>query len=64
MKIGINSNVIAQILLGIFTGWIIGIVISWINVFGYSGHASLICAISGGIYESGRLIRQQKITGK
>ena len=53
----INVNLIGQVLIGIFIGWLIGLGISWINVFGHSGQAPLICAMAGGISTLGRLVR-------
>ena len=58
--ITINGNLIGQILIGIFIGWLIGLGISWINVFGHSGQAPLICAMAGGISVVGRLVRQHR----
>ncbi len=58
--ITINGNLIGQVLIGIFISWLVGLGISWINVFGHSGQAPLICAMAGGIYAVGRLVRQHR----
>ncbi len=58
--ITISGNLIGQVLIGIFIGWLIGFGISWINVFGYSGQATLICAMAGGISAVGRFVRQHR----
>ena len=58
--ITINGNLIGQVLISIFIGWLIGFGISCINVFGYSGQAPLICAMTGGISAVGRLVRQNR----
>ena len=55
-----NGNLIGQVLIGIFIGWLIGLGISWFNVFGHSGQAPLICALAGGISAVGRLVRQDR----
>jgi Kef-type K+ transport system membrane component KefB len=59
-EVTINRNFIGQVFVGIFTGFLIGMAISWINVFGHSGQAPLICAMAGGITSVGRLVKQQK----
>jgi hypothetical protein len=58
--ITINGNLIGQVLIGIFIGYLIGLGISWINIFGHSGHAPKICAMAGGISTVGRLVKQQR----
>ena len=58
--ITINGNLIGQVLIAIFIGWLIGLGISWINVFGHSGQAPLICGMAGGISSLGQLVRQQQ----
>ena len=55
----INGNLIGQIVFGVFMGWLIGLGISWLNVFGHSDNAPLICAVAGGIAAISRLLRQQ-----
>ena len=62
--ITINGNSIGQVLIGIFIGWLIGLGISWMNVFGHSGQAPLICAMAGGISAVGRLLvwKHRKLT--
>jgi len=59
-EITINGNLIGQVLIGFFLGWFIGLGISWINVFGHSGQAPLICAMAGGISAVERLVRQNR----
>ena len=58
--ITINGNLIGQVFIGIFISWLVGLGISWINVFGHSGQAPLICAMAGGISVVGRLVRQHR----
>jgi hypothetical protein len=62
--ITINGSFIGQVLIGVFLGLLIGLGISWINIFGHSGQAPLLCAMAGGISSAGRLIRQQRKLAK
>jgi len=60
MKISNYGKFIGQALIGTLIGWLVGLGISWVNVFGSSGQAPIICAIVCGALTIGRLIRQQK----
>lgn len=51
---------IEQVFVGIIAGWMIGLCISYLNIFGSSENAPLICALGGGIVALGRLLKQQK----
>jgi hypothetical protein len=57
--ITINGKIILQILFSIVLGWLVGSAINYINVFGSSEKAPLICALVLGAISLGRLIRQQ-----
>jgi len=48
-----------QAVISIYLGWLIGLIIKYINVFGGSDKTPLICAMASGISAFEQLIRKE-----
>jgi len=59
LGITINRNLIIEVVISMTLGWIVGLIISHINVFGSSDKAPLICSMASGISAFERLKRKQ-----
>jgi NhaP-type Na+/H+ or K+/H+ antiporter len=59
LKVKFNRQIIGEILIGAFVGYLIGLVISYINIFGSSQNAPQICAMASGGFSIMRIYNRQ-----
>ena len=59
LKVKFNRQIIGEILIGVFVGYLIGLVISYINIFGSSQNAPQICAMASGVFSIMRIYNRQ-----
>ena len=58
-NIKFNRQIICEILISVFVGYLIGLAISYINVFGSSQNATQICAMASGVFSIMRIYNKQ-----
>ncbi len=58
LKFLFSTNFIVKIGLSVLIGYIIGLLLSYINIFGSSQNAPLMCAIGAGIFSLMRIKRE------
>ena len=56
-----NRQVIGEILISVFVGYLIGLAISYINIFGSSQNAPKICAMASGVISIMRIKNKQNM---
>ena len=54
-----NRQIIGEILISVFVGYLIGLAISYINIFGSSQNAPQICAMASGVFSIMRIYNRQ-----
>lgn len=60
LKVKIDLKLIGGILKYYFVGYIVGLLIAYVNVFGTSGNAPLICAMGAGSFGFYTLLSKKK----
>ncbi len=58
-NITFNRQIIGEILISVFVGYLIGLAISYINIFGSSQNAPQICAMASGVFSIMRIYNRQ-----
>ena len=58
-NIKFNRQIIGEILISVFVGYLIGLAISYINIFGSSQNAPQICAMGSGVFSIMRIYNRQ-----
>jgi len=56
-----NRQVIGEILISVFVGYLIGLAISYINIFGSRQNAPKICAMASGVFSIMRIKNKQNM---
>ncbi len=58
-NIKFNRQIIGEILISVFVGYLIGLAISYINIFGSSQNAPQICPMASGVFLIMRIYNRQ-----
>jgi hypothetical protein len=62
-NITFNIQIIGEILISTIVGYLIGLAISYVNIFGSSQNAPQICAMASGVFSIVRINNRQKTKG-